>query len=223
MRLRMKRNLKKRLGRVDSLILSTPVVNKDTRTEVTGEQYIDFEKEFGRKAPLRLDIGCGKGTFACQLAAREPEMDLVAVEMVKNVIVSACEKVVNAELENVRFMSVGAEYLPRFIPENSVELIYLNFSTPYPHSREKNRRLTAPRFLNVYKRLLAPDGQIHMKTDNLHFFEYSIQSLSEAGFIIRNVSLDLHNSDFEGNIVTEYEKKFSDMGQPIYRLEAHIK
>ena len=217
MRMRMKKNLETRMEKCESVLLDTPVFDKDSRLPVTGEQYIDLPAVFGRKAPLRMDIGCGKGQFTRELAKQNPDIDIISVEIVRNVIVAACEKVVRDELTNVRFMCLSAEYLPRFIPEHSVELIYLNFSCPY-----KNCKLTAPRFLECYRRMLTENGEIHLKTDNMGFFEYSIEQLSQAGYKLKNISLDLHNSGFEGNIVTEYEKKFSDLGQPIYRLEASV-
>ena len=109
------------------------------------------------------------------------------------------------------------------LPDGTIERLYLNFSCPFPKKKYENHRLTNKAFLKLYEMMLAPAAEIHQKTDNMHFFEYSIGELSDYGFTIKNVSLDLHNSDFEGNIVTEYEKRFSDLGQPIYRLEAYLK
>ncbi|MBR2418175.1 MAG: tRNA (guanosine(46)-N7)-methyltransferase TrmB, partial [Clostridia bacterium] len=107
--------------------------------------------------------------------------------------------------------------------ENSVELIYLNFSCPFPKAKYARHRLTHRFFLEIYRGLLTENGEIHQKTDNMHFFEFSLEEYSAADYKIKNLSLDLHNSDFEGNIVTEYEKRFSDLGQPIYRVEAFSK
>ena len=104
-----------------------------------------------------------------------------------------------------------------------MEEIYLNFSCPFPKHRHIAHRLTNPLFLEIYKKILKPDGVICQKTDNMHFFEYSIEQFSLCDFRLSNISLDLHNSDFEGNIVTEYENKFASMGYPIYRLEARLK
>lgn len=197
--------------------------DRDSRKEVSGEEYLNLKEIFGREAPLWLEIGCGKGRFACELAKRNPDVNIIAVEVQENVIVTACETCVAEGIENLKFMCIGAEYLNRFIPKCAVQKIYLNFSCPYPKEHYRNHRLTAPRFLSLYKELLCEDGRIEQKTDNRKFFEYSIQSISESGWIIRNVSLDLHHSDFEGNIVTEYEEKFASLGQPIYRLEAYLK
>jgi len=130
------------------------------------------------------------------------------------------EQAIKAELPNLKFLMGKAEYLEKFFPENSVERIYLNFSCPYPKETYKKHRLTHSGFLNIYKKILVPGGEIHQKTDNMKLFEFSIESFSHCGFKLQNVSLDLHNSSFEGNIVTEYEKRFSEAGFPIYRLEA---
>ena len=102
-------------------------------------------------------------------------------------------------------------------------MIFLNFSCPFPKKSHASHRLTSPTFLKLYKELLCENGEIHQKTDNQQLFEYSLEQLSQFGFALKNISLDLHNSDFKGNIVTEYEQRFVSLGQPIYRLEAHIK
>ena len=154
------------------------------------------------------------------LDVREIFGNFIAVEMARNVIVSAMELAVKENLPNLKFLMGKAEYLEKFFPENSVERIYLNFSCPYPKETYKKHRLTHPVFLEIYKHILIPGGEIHQKTDNMKLFEFSIENLSQCGFKLKNVSLDLHNSGFEGNIVTEYEKRFSEQGFPIYRLEA---
>ena len=125
-------------------------------------------------------------------------------------------------LPNVRFLKLSAQYLWRYIPQKSIERIYLNFSCPFPKEAYRNHRLTAPRFLRIYRQILADGARIWQKTDNMHFFEFSIESLSQNGFVLENVSLDLHHSGFAGNIVTEYERRFSEQGLPIYRLEAYL-
>jgi len=223
MRLRHKKNLGVRMEKSAGVQIIVKCEDRDSRKEVSGEEYLDLKEIFGREAPLWIEIGCGKGRFACELAKRNPDVNVIAVEMQENVIVTACETCVAEGIENLKFMCIGAEYLNRFIPKGTAQKIYLNFSCPYPKEHYRNHRLTATRFLNLYKELLCEGGRIEQKTDNRKFFEYSIQSLSESGWIIRNVSLDLHNSDFEGNIVTEYEEKFASLGQPIYRLEAYLK
>lgn len=186
-------------------------------------KYFDFEEVFGNNRSVQLEIGCGKGSFITELAKRTPEINYFAIEKNPSVLAMACRKALDAGISNVRFMQCSAEYLERYFPNNSVERIYLNFSCPFEKNTYANRRLTHRKFLDIYKKILAPQAEIHQKTDNMHFFEFSIEQLSANGFAIKNVSLDLHKSDFKDNIITEYEKRFSDMGMPIYRLEAYIK
>lgn len=220
MRMRKKKNLDSRIDAVSHYILDTVNDERDFNKAIEEKELFDYKEIFGNNNPVRMEIGCGKGQFITQLAAGHPDINFIAVEKIKNVIVGACEKAMEMNLSNVRFICGAAEYLPRYIPEGSVELIYLNFSCPYPKARYAKHRLTHRDFLSIYEKLLTEKGEIHQKTDNMHFFEFSLQEFSAAGYRIENVSLDLHNSDFEGNIVTEYEKRFSDLGQPIYRLEA---
>ncbi len=223
MRLRHKKNLSARMEKSAGVQIIVKCEDKDSRREITGEEYLDLKEIFGREAPLWLEIGCGKGRFACELAKANPDVNIIAVEMQENVIVTACETCASESIENLKFMCIGAEYLNRFIPKGMAERIYLNFSCPYPKEHYRNHRLTSQRFLSLYRELLSDGGRIEQKTDNMAFFEYSIESFSENGYVLRNISLDLHKSEFEGNIVTEYEQKFSSLGQPIYRLEAYLK
>ena len=147
-------------------------------------------------------------------------MNFLAVEVCSNVIVQACEKAQAAQLSNLKFLRVDAEALPVLLPAHCVRRIYLNFSCPYPKKRQQKRRLTHERFLNIYRELLTAEGEIWQKTDNQILFEFSIEEFSRCGFALSEVSLDLHNSGFENNIMTEYETRFSELGQPIYRLVA---
>ena len=223
MRMRRKKNLESRLDRCGDLLFSIKDVDKNFKTAIETKDYFDYRELFGNDNPVHMEIGCGKGQFACEIARRNPDINYIAVEKSANVIVQAVEKVIDAGLTNIKFVKGSAEYLPRFIPDGSIDRIYLNFSCPFPKNKYANHRLTNKNFLAIYEMMLSDGAEIHQKTDNMHFFEYSIGELSDYGFTIKNVSLDLHNSGFEGNIVTEYEKRFSDLGQPIYRLEAYLK
>lgn len=173
-------------------------------------------------SPLHIEIGCGKGTFICQTAALNPEINYIAVEKVSNVIVLAMEKAKEAELSNLKFIRGDFSRLAEDFPDNSVDRIYLNFSDPWPKSGYAKRRLTHGAFLGLYKRILKRGGEIHFKTDNRDLFDFSLETFPENGFTLHNVTFDLHNSDFQGNIMTEYEKRFSEMGTPICRLEAIV-
>lgn len=225
MRMRRKAKLEERLAECEATgrLLILNVADRHFQHAVEEKEYINFEKLFGNSNPVYLEIGAGKGRFCCELATREPGINILAVERSSNVIVDAAEKAVALGLKNVTLLRCDAEYLEKYIPEKSVAGIYLNFSCPFPKKSYAAHRLTHRKFLEIYKKLLAPGAGIFQKTDDREFFEFSIEEFSESGFVLKNVSLDLHKSDFEGNIMTEYEKRFSELGQPIYRLEAYLR
>ena len=222
MRMRRKKNLDSRLSECNNLFeIITDELN--FTQAVKEKEYLDFEKIFGNSNPIVIEVGCGKGQFACEYAKIHPEQNVIAVEKYGNVIVNACEKAQSMRLQNLFFIKGNAEYLTKYIPDSTAQRIFLNFSCPFPKNKYAAHRLTHKRFLDIYRQLLAPGGEIHQKTDNMHFFEFSIQEFSENGFALKNISLDLHSSGIEDNIVTEYEERFSSMGMPTYRLEAYIK
>ncbi|MBE6729834.1 MAG: tRNA (guanosine(46)-N7)-methyltransferase TrmB [Ruminococcaceae bacterium] len=220
MRMRKKKNLEEKLAACSNLLIKM-TDDRNYMNAADNPEYLDFEELFSNNAPVHLEVGCGKGQFVYEIAKANPDINFLAVEKSANVIVTACEKCRN--VPNVRFLKCGAEYLPKYIKDGSISRIYLNFSCPFPKKAYVSHRLTAPNFLSIYKKIMTVDAQIDQKTDNRGFFEYSIESFSENGFTLKNIALDLHSSDFEDNIVTEYEQRFSSLGFPIYRLEAYIK
>lgn len=222
MRMRRKKHLEERLAQCNNII---KLISDDCNfvTAIEKKEYIDLASLFGNNNPVVLEIGCGKGKFACELAKSNPDINVLALEKCANVVVIAAEKAMNEEISNLKFLHGGAEYLEKYLEPQSIERIYLNFSCPYPKNRYANHRLTNPRFLKSYDIILKNGGEIHQKTDNTGFFEYSIEQLSGYGFALKNISLDLHSSSFEGNIETEYEHRFASQGLPIYRLEAYRK
>lgn len=220
MRMRRKKNLDEHL--IECGDYYTELIEGTLDLRVQEENLLNVEEMFGRNAPILLEIGCGKGAFAIELAKRFPEYNVIAVEKCKNVILTACQNAKAEEIPNLRFLCGGAEYLHRHLKNGCAERIFLNFSCPFPKNKYANHRLTSPVFLPVYKALLAPNGEIHQKTDHPRLFEFSIENLSANGFKLKNVTVDLHNSNFDGNIMTEYEKMFVEMGKPIYRLEAYL-
>ena len=221
MRMRKKKHLEERLQAVSDILFVSDIEDRNFNTAIKEKEYIDLVDWFKREAPLYLEIGCGKGKFACEYAKSHPEINLIAVEKSGNVLVEACETAKKEGIDNLRFIKCGAEYLEKYLKDSSVERIFLNFSCPFPKAAYASHRLTHEKFLKIYKRIMKKGAEIHQKTDNMHFFEFSLEHLSKSGFALKNISLDLHNSDFPENIETEYEHRFSSLGQPIYRLEAY--
>ena len=182
---------------------------------------IDFETTFKNGNPVALEIGCGKGGFVMAMAEKYPSVNFLALEKMSNVILTPLEETAKRGLENVRYMNIRAECLPCYIPEKSLDTIYLNFSTPLPKLGYATQRLTHRNFLEVYKKLLKDGGRIIQKTDDKDFFEFSLEEYKACGFTLESVSYDLHeNGNPEWNIVTEYEQKWIERGLPIHRVEA---
>lgn len=222
MRMKRKKNLDERINAASDYLITMKNESLNFNDALNESHLINFEELFGNDNPVILEVGSGKGQFGCTFAKLNPDKNILCVEKNRNVLILAIDSARKMGLKNIRFLCGMAEYLPSYIEKGSVEEIYLNFSCPFPKSKHIAHRLTNPRFLEIFKRILKPDGVICQKTDNSHFFEYSIEQFSACGFKLSNVSLDLHNSNFEGNIVTEYENKFASQGFPIYRLEARL-
>lgn len=151
------------------------------------------------------------------MGTKNPNINFIGMELQKNVIVSAIDRVKEAEVENVRLLHENADQLSDIFEENELETIYLNFSDPWPKNRHEKRRLTHQSFLSQYQQILKPNGKIVMKTDNQHLFEYSLVSFSQFGLLLEEVTLDLHATEDPTNVMTEYEEKFTKKGMPIYR------
>ena len=178
---------------------------------------------FGNDRPIRIEIGMGKGRYLLNMAKTYPNINFIGIERYSSVLLRAVEKFDTEEfsdLPNIRFVCMDARELPEVFAESEVDRIYLNFSDPWPPNRQRKRRLTWRAYLEVYDEILRQQGDLCFKTDNQRFFEWSLQEICQFGWLIQNISLDLHNSDFEGNVMTEYEEKFSAEGYRIYRLEA---
>ena len=177
---------------------------------------------FGNDHPIHIEIGMGKGQFITGMAKAHPEINYIGVEMQVSVVSIALDKLIEQPLPNLKLLHVDGSALTEYFADSEVDQIYLNFSDPWPKKRHEKRRLTYKTFLAVYEQILRPNGEIHFKTDNQGLFEYSLASFSQYGMILKQVWLDLHQSQFEGNIMTEYEEKFSSKGQRIYRVEARF-
>lgn len=172
--------------------------------------------------PVWLEIGCGKGRFAVGMAEMF-DCKYYAMEKVPDVIVMAAEKGVEKALPNLRFIIGDANDLESICPEHCIDMIFLTFSDPWPKKRDTDRRLTYRTFLEKYKRILKKDGVIFFKTDNQKLFEFSVEEFKENGFELFDYTEDLHASDIPNPVCTEYEIKFSEMGQPIYHCKARVK
>lgn len=209
MRMRKKKNCGARMEKCADIWIKDPKNHKGSWREL-----------FGNDNPIHLEIGCGKGNFVTGMAKLHPDVNYIAVEKVEDVIVMAMEKAVGAELTNVLFTDMDAEFIEEVFERGEVSRIYLNFSDPWKKKKQAKRRLTHKRFLDRYKAILNNGDYVCFKTDNKALFDFSLNSFAQENFKLENISLDLHNSDFEGNVMTEYEQRFSEMGMPIYRLEA---
>jgi len=168
---------------------------------------------------LHIELGCGKGIFTVETAKNEANTLLVALEKISNVLVIALERTEQAELKNVRYINKPADCLTDWFSDSEVSRIYINFCDPWPANRHKKRRLTGLPFLEMYKHVLCPGGQIHFKTDNKPLLDFSLEELKRCGFTIEEVSLNLHQHGVVG-IVTDYEVKFHEQGKPIYKATA---
>lgn len=196
---------------------------KDEKVILNPEQYKGkWKNYFGNDCPIHVEFGCGKGGFITELARRNPDVNYIAVEKAETVVYKACKKA-NSEEDvpnNLRFLFFDVVNCKEIFNEGEVDRIYLNFSDPWPKKRHANRRLTYRDFLDRYAYVLQKKGEIHFKTDNKGLFASSIEEFSLRGWQMKNVTLDLHQSGMEDNIMTEYEKKFSELGYTINRLEA---
>ncbi|OMF54253.1 tRNA (guanosine(46)-N7)-methyltransferase TrmB [Paenibacillus sp. FSL R5-0490] len=203
---------------------------KDKLAEYT--QYVISEPEkykgkwneaFDKNQPLHIEIGTGKGRFVTGMAKANPDINYIGIELAESVIVTALDRIIEEELPNVKLLNVNANDLRDYFEKGEVNRVYLNFSDPWPKKRHAKRRLTYRSFLEIYEDILVDKGEIHFKTDNQGLFESSLMSFSDYGMLLTFVSLDLHNSDYEGNIMTEYEEKFSSRGSRIFRCEVQYR
>ncbi|WP_027107714.1 tRNA (guanosine(46)-N7)-methyltransferase TrmB [Lacticigenium naphthae] len=177
-------------------------------------------KRFGNTHPIHLEIGTGKGRFIVEMAKTYPEINFIGIELQTSVVISVLEKQLEEKLPNLQILQLDAANLKEFFEVNEVARIYLNFSDPWPKNRHEKRRLTYRTFLESYSSVMDNSGELILKTDNQNLFEYSLVSFSEFGMTLKEVWLNLHESSFEGNIMTEYEEKFSKKGNRIYRVIA---
>ena len=202
--MRKKPNLIPRMERCAQVLIKNP------------EEYIGRWGSIINSEKVFLELGCGKGKFTAETALTIPDALLVAVERVPDAMIIGMERAVNEGIENVRFIDMDVAKIMDVFSENEVDRIYINFCDPWPKKRNAKRRLTSPLFLQLYKKVLKPDGEIHFKTDNLPLFEYSLETFASCGFELSQVTNDLHKDGVCG-IMTDYEKKFYEQGLKINR------
>ena len=185
-------------------------------------QWADF---FSEKNPLHIEVGMGKGRFLMDMARLHPDVNYIGIEMYDSVLLRALQKREELEKEgqvysNLYFMRMDARLLPEIFEKGEVAKIYLNFSDPWPKSCHAKRRLTSREFLARYDQILAQEGTVEFKTDNRELFEFSLEEVGEAGWKLLAHTFDLHHNGemMQGNVMTEYEEKFSSMGNPICKM-----
>lgn len=208
-------------GAKDAIIESSYVVQTPTECKTK------WAEQFPKEQPIHIEVGMGKGRFLMDMARLHPDINYVGIEMYDSVLLRALQKREKLEtegihLDNLKFMCMDARLLPEVFDKGEVERIYLNFSDPWPKARHAKRRLTSREFLARYNEILAPEGRVEFKTDNRDLFEFSLEEVEAAGWKLMAHTFDLHHEDamMEGNVMTEYEEKFSSMGNPICKLVA---
>ena len=182
-----------------------------------------WHEVFGNDHPIHIEIGMGKGRFLTELARQNPEINYIGIERYDSVLIRALEKRAEVEeLTNLFYLCEDAKNVAEIFDTGEIARIYLNFSDPWPKDRHAKRRLTSREFFARYHEILAKDGAVMFKTDNRILFDFSLQEVPEAGWQLKDVTFDLHHSEYaDGNIMTEYEEKFSSLGNPIFRLVAY--
>lgn len=206
-------------GAQDAITESSYVIRKP---EEHKGQWADV---FSEKNPLHIEVGMGKGRFLMDMARLHPDVNYIGIEMYDSVLLRALQKREELEKEgqvyrNLYFMRMDARNLPEVFEKGEVAKIYLNFSDPWPKSRHAKRRLTSREFLVRYDQILAQEGTVEFKTDNRELFEFSLEEVGEAGWKLLAHTFDLHHNEemMKGNVMTEYEEKFSSMGNPICKM-----
>lgn len=218
------RNVK---GAREKIQSSSFTINEDNQ-ELLNKNKGHWNQVFGNDNPIHIEIGMGKGQFLMELAKRNPNINYIGIEKFSSVLVRAIERREAEEatsqntISNLFYIRMDAENIEQVFDKDEISRIYLNFSDPWPKERHAKRRLTSTRFLARYHNILIPDGRICFKTDNHALFDFSLNQIEEAGWKLDKVTFDLHHSEYnEGNIMTEYETRFSSEGVPICRLEAY--
>ncbi|MGN0817904.1 MAG: tRNA (guanosine(46)-N7)-methyltransferase TrmB [Candidatus Coproplasma sp.] len=222
MRMHKKGHLEERLAACSHILTVADLSDKNMKTAAEVKDELALDKIFGNDNPVHLEIGCGKGRFVTEMAKLYPCVNFVAVEKISNVLIEACESAVEQNLNNVYFLNCAAEVLAKYFAAGRIERIYLNFSNPLPKLGYAKQRLNHPRFLRIYRELLKSDGEIWQKTDDEEFYRFSLESYKSEGFEIVEKCEDLAANPFEGNVITEHERRFMNDGKKIFRVVARV-
>lgn len=176
-----------------------------------------WREEFGNDREIHLEIGMGKGRFLMDMARLHPEINYIGIEKYSSVLLRGIQKLEEEPLENIRLLRMNAEETPDIFDKEEIDKIYLNFSDPWPKDRHAQRRLPSRTFLGRYDQFLKKDGVIEFKTDNEGLFVFALEELEETKWKLKAMTRDLHHDEKmnEGNVMTEYEERFSSMGNPI--------
>ncbi len=182
----------------------------------------NWRQVFGNNHPIHIEIGMGKGRFLMALAKENPLINYIGIEKYSSVLLRALQKMEEEPLENIRFIRMDAESITNIFQKGEIGKIYLNFSDPWPKDRHAKRRLTSRQFFSRYHAILQQEGHVEFKTDNQDLFDFSLEEVKEAGWKLDGHTRDLHQDHVmnKGNIMTEYEERFSAMGNPIFKLIA---
>lgn len=200
-----------------------PKMEESPLTIVKPQEYKgNWNKEFKNENPIYLELGCGRGTFLCEHTKQNPNINYIGMDLKDEVIIFALQKLVEEKLTNARIVPINITNISDMFNENEVSRIYINFCNPWPKDRHNKRRLTHTRFLNQYRKFLKAGSEIWFKTDDKNLFDDSQIYFKENGFSIEYITYDLHNSDFQGNIFTEYESKFTSLGMKTMFLLAKL-
>ena len=190
-----------------------PEMEKDSRFITNPKDYCGkWAEEFKNSNEIQLELGSGRGRFITEKALNNPNINFIGIDLKDEVLVYIIRRIVELGLENVRIIPLYIEQIEGIFAPGEIGKIYINFCNPWPKDRHNKRRLTHNRFLSEYKKFIAPGSEIWFKTDNEDLFEASEEYFKESGFEIKYLTYDLHNSDFEENIITEYEAKFTSLG-----------
>jgi tRNA (guanine-N7-)-methyltransferase len=211
-RVRKKAWIPKRIQELSHLVVADPTVYKG-----------QWRQYFQNDHPLHVEVGTGKGRFITTLADQNRQVNFIGVEYVLDVIYYAALRAADLDSAHIALLCVDVSELLDVFAVGEINRLYINFCDPWPKTRHAKRRLTHHDFLARYKKILARGGEIHFKTDNEQLFAYSLNEFAaDRDFQLKNITLDLHNSEFNGNVMTEYEEKFSSEGMKIFRCEVQL-